>query len=137
MISQFNSMLNLTHVAVGKRTLRYLKGTMEMELVFDGSQGSNLVRYCDADFANEENRKSISGCFDGWREYCLGIQKAKHSCNIYIGSGVAGDAVGVLKTSIGVVGDVGIAGGVAGGAEDAVRGVDRSTKSRSESESES
>lgn len=37
-----------THWSAMKRTLRYLKGTMDLKLKFDGSKPLELVGYCDA-----------------------------------------------------------------------------------------
>lgn len=59
--SQFQS--NATEVQwVGlKRILRYLKGTLNWGLCFRGSSDVPLVGYVDADFANQADRKSVTG----------------------------------------------------------------------------
>ena len=59
-ISQFNNLPNKTHHAVAKRVLRYLKGTLHVGITFSGSLGLELKLYCDADWADGEDRKSIS-----------------------------------------------------------------------------
>src|SRR5205814_3443060 len=59
-ISQFNNLPNKTHYAIAKRVLRYLKGTLHTGITFSGSLGLELELYCDADWADGENRKSIS-----------------------------------------------------------------------------
>ena len=56
-ISQFNSTSNETHHAVAKRVLRYLKGTVQVSITFSGRL--RLELYCDADWADGEDRKSI------------------------------------------------------------------------------
>ena len=58
-VSQFNNSPNETHSAVAKRVLRYLKGTIDMGITFSGSIGLKLELYCDADWAEGEDRKSI------------------------------------------------------------------------------
>ena len=58
-ISQFNNTPNETHHAVAKRVLRYLKGTVHVGITFSGSLGLGLELYCDADWADGEDRKSI------------------------------------------------------------------------------
>src|SRR5205814_6334732 len=59
-ISQFNNSPNQTHYAVAKRVLRYLKGTLHVGITFSGSLGLKLELYYDADWADGEDRKSIS-----------------------------------------------------------------------------
>ena len=59
-ISQFNNSPNQTHYAVAKRVLRYLKGTVNVGITFSGSLGLELELYYDADWADGEDRKSIS-----------------------------------------------------------------------------
>ena len=59
-ISQFNNLPNETHYAVAKRVFRYLKGTVNVGITFSGSLGLVLELYCDADWADGEDRKSIS-----------------------------------------------------------------------------
>ncbi len=45
-----------------KHVLRYLKGTMNQKLIYTGSDDEmHLIGYCDADSANSEDRKSITG----------------------------------------------------------------------------
>jgi hypothetical protein len=62
-ISQFSSNPSTTHLQVAKRILRYLKGTISNGITYRRSSGSQdpIVRYCDSDFANGEDRKSIAG----------------------------------------------------------------------------
>ena len=58
-ISQFNNAPNESHYGVAKRVLRYLKGTLYVGITFSGSLGLELEIYCDADWADGEDRKSI------------------------------------------------------------------------------
>jgi hypothetical protein len=58
-VSQFNNSPNETHLSVSKRILRYLKGTIDMGITFSGRKGLKLELYCDADWAEGEDRKSI------------------------------------------------------------------------------
>jgi hypothetical protein len=62
-ISQFSSNPSTTHLQVAKRILRYLKGTISNGITYRRSSGSQdpIVGYCDSDFANGEDRKSIAG----------------------------------------------------------------------------
>ena len=47
---------------IAKHVLRYLKGTIDQKLIFQGSKDEmHLLGYCDADWANVEDRKSING----------------------------------------------------------------------------
>ena len=59
-VSQFSNLPNTSHYAVVKHVLRYLKGTLHVGVTFSGSLGLVLVLYCDADWADGEDRKSIS-----------------------------------------------------------------------------
>jgi Reverse transcriptase (RNA-dependent DNA polymerase) len=65
--SQYNSKPNTSHEAVGKRGLRYLSGTQNLALVFDGRHGINMKGYVDAGFANLEGRTCISGWISLWQ----------------------------------------------------------------------
>ena len=58
-ISQFNNSPSETHYAVAKRGLRYLNGSIDMGITFSGRLGLKLEMYCDADWGNGEDRKSI------------------------------------------------------------------------------
>ena len=58
-ISQFSNSPNETNYAVTKRVLRYLKGTFDVGITFSGSLGLGLKLYCDTDWADGEDRKSI------------------------------------------------------------------------------
>ena len=54
------------HETMAKHVLRYLKGTIDKELVFckHTEQNMRLLGYCDADWGNADDRRSITGyCF--------------------------------------------------------------------------
>ena len=51
-----------THLTMAKHVLRYLKGTIDRCLTFrKSSEPLGLVCFCDADWANAEDRKSVTG----------------------------------------------------------------------------
>ena len=63
-LSKFLACYDESHWKQAKRVLRYLKGTKSLCLKIDCSDqvGAFQVQaYCDADFANDEDRRSISG----------------------------------------------------------------------------
>ena len=59
-ISQFNASPNSTHEAAAKRGLRYLAGTPDVGITYDGTEGLVIEAYSDADYAAGEDKKSIS-----------------------------------------------------------------------------
>lgn len=62
-ISQFAAKPTQTHLQAAKRVLRYLKGTMDYKLNFDGDKNDmRLTGYCDSNWGNDLNtRRSTSG----------------------------------------------------------------------------
>ena len=60
-ISQFSSNPSTLHESAAKRALRYLNGTRNFGITFDGNRGLVLEGYSDADWGAGEDRKSISG----------------------------------------------------------------------------
>ncbi len=67
-LSQFLSCAQQSHMTMAKHVLRYLKGTINEKLSFTKMSTSNdnisITGFCDADWANGEDRKSITGyCF--------------------------------------------------------------------------
>lgn len=63
-LSQFLSNPSMEHWKAAKRVLRYLQGTIELGIIYDGKyeQPNKLIAYSDADFATcIDTRKSISG----------------------------------------------------------------------------
>jgi hypothetical protein len=61
MVSQFNSEPTSTHEAVTKRILRYLNGTKDWGITFQGNVGLKLEAYSDADHGAGHDRRSILG----------------------------------------------------------------------------
>ena len=61
-LSQFMSNPSETHWTGVKRVLRYLRGTSNYGLVYDGNGSNELYGFCDADWAGDMNtRRSTSG----------------------------------------------------------------------------
>ena len=68
-LSQFMVQPTKCHLTAAKRVLRYLKGTLDKQLVFTKSDNLvELIGFSDSDWASGEDRKSISG-------YCFQLQK--------------------------------------------------------------
>ena len=63
-LSQFNANPSNAHFQAAKRVFRYLQGTQATGLVYSGKHNADITiqAYCDADYAADGNRKSISGC---------------------------------------------------------------------------
>ncbi len=61
-LSQFSSNPGYSHWMALKHLLRYLKGTINYKIKYDGSLGSSIVGYCDSDWGNGiDDRRSITG----------------------------------------------------------------------------
>ena len=60
-ISQFSSNPSTIHESAAKGVLRYLNGTRNFGITFNGNRGLILEGYKDADWGAGEDRKSISG----------------------------------------------------------------------------
>ncbi|KAF0722124.1 hypothetical protein Ae201684P_020081 [Aphanomyces euteiches] len=61
-LSSHNHDHNQTHWRMAKRVLKYLKGTSDKALTFQGTLTGQPVAFCDADFANDLNdSKSVTG----------------------------------------------------------------------------
>ena len=61
-LSQFANNYGKEHWEAGKNILRYLKGTMDMGIVYRKDDNLDLVGYSDSDFAGDKcDRKSTSG----------------------------------------------------------------------------
>ena len=61
-LSQFMSKPTKVHMGIAKRVLRYIKGTIDQSVIFTKSdEPVKLYGYCDADWASEVDRKSITG----------------------------------------------------------------------------
>ena len=53
-LSQFNNNPTEEHIKYAKHVLRYLKGTKELKIKYDGDSDAGLIRYSDSDWG--ENR---------------------------------------------------------------------------------
>ncbi|KAK6121016.1 hypothetical protein DH2020_045235 [Rehmannia glutinosa] len=61
LISRYMENPTTTHMKVAKRILRYLKGTINVGLVFERDDGVKLKGYVDSNYANDkDNRKSTT-----------------------------------------------------------------------------
>ena len=60
-LARFMSAPTQTHWKAAKRELRYLKETKDEKLVYKANPCKDLIIHADADFANGEESKSISG----------------------------------------------------------------------------
>ena len=49
------------HMKLARRVIRYLKKTIDTKLVFNRDGDKELIIFADADFANDESGKSVSG----------------------------------------------------------------------------
>lgn len=61
-LSQYNSNPGPEHVTAVRHLMKYMVGTQDYALVFDGNMGDRLIGYSDADYGeNRDHRHSITG----------------------------------------------------------------------------
>jgi len=61
-LSQYMPKPTSVHMTMAKHVLRYLKGTSDYKLVFRKSNvDMSLIEFCDADWGNSQDRRSITG----------------------------------------------------------------------------
>jgi len=60
-ISQYSQKPTATHEKAAKQGLRYLSGTIEEGITYDGKEGMKLKGWSDASWGAEEGRESVSG----------------------------------------------------------------------------
>ena len=61
-LSQFNNNPTKEHIKYAKYVLRYLKGTKELKIKYDGSSDARLIGYSDSDWGeNRDGHHSTSG----------------------------------------------------------------------------
>lgn len=61
-VSRFNQNPGTAHWAAVKRIFRYLKGTLDKVLTFDGKKSPDIVGYSDSDWASDvDDRRSTTG----------------------------------------------------------------------------
>ena len=61
-LSQFNNNPTEEHIKYARYVLRYLKGTKELKIKYDGASDADLIRFSDSDWGeNRDDRHSTSG----------------------------------------------------------------------------
>jgi hypothetical protein len=61
-LAQFGLNPDEEHLAAAQHVFQYLKATRDYRLTYDGNAGSELVGWCDADWASDpDNRRSTTG----------------------------------------------------------------------------
>src|SRR5277367_2799972 len=60
-ISQFSQMPTTMHEKASKQGLRYINGTVDEGITFNGNLGMRLKAWSDANWGGEEGRESVSG----------------------------------------------------------------------------
>ena len=60
-----------THLIVAKRILSYLKGTIDLGLIYSSSNDFNLVRYCDSDYMGDVDARKNTFSFVFFLGGCL------------------------------------------------------------------
>jgi hypothetical protein len=79
-LSQFLVEPRCVHLVAAKHVMRYLKGTMDYGLSYDGDHDFTLTRYTDADWAGSvADRKSTSGCCFSLGSAMISWQSRKQS----------------------------------------------------------
>jgi hypothetical protein len=80
-VSQFMCNPGNPHVIATKRILRYLKGTMSLELKYTRSETNELTGYADSDWANGmDDRRSITGYAFMYANAAVSFKSKKQSC---------------------------------------------------------
>ena len=87
-LSQYVSMPDDTHMIIAKHVLRYLKATTFERLTFRKSVDNlSLSSFCDSDWRNSQDRKSITGyCFTLTNEGPLISWKYKNQQSVALSS---------------------------------------------------
>jgi hypothetical protein len=79
-LSQFLVEPRHVHLVVAKHVMRYLKGTLDYGLGYDGDQNFTLSGYTDLDWAGSvSHRKSTSGCCFSLGSAMISWQSTKQS----------------------------------------------------------
>ncbi len=79
-LSSFVSCYNDSHYQAAKRILRYLKHTMNYGLTYSKSEIGDPYAYVDADYANGEDRKSVTGYVTMHLGAAITWQSKKQNC---------------------------------------------------------
>jgi hypothetical protein len=79
-LSQFLVEPRHVHLVAVKHVMRYLKGTLDCGLSYDGDHDSTLSGYTDLDWAGSvSDRKSTSGCYFSLGSAMISWQSRKQS----------------------------------------------------------
>ena len=63
LMSRFMASLIELHLQAAKRVLRYLKGTIDLGILYQKRGNGELIAYTDNDYAGDiDDRKNTSGC---------------------------------------------------------------------------
>ena len=80
-LSQYLTDTRSVHLIAAKHILRYLKGTIDYGIKYDGNQKINLEGYVDSDWAGSViDRKSNSGCCFNTGSCVISWFSRKQSC---------------------------------------------------------
>src|SRR5215472_2286271 len=61
-LSQFGSNPDEEHLSAAIQVFRYLKGTQDLRLIYDGRKGTELIGFSDSDWASDpDTRRSTTG----------------------------------------------------------------------------
>ena len=87
-LSQYMNAPRMAHLNAAKNVLKYLKGTINAELVYRKSDKPLILHgFCDSDFAGSEDRRSVTGyCFKLNSESALISWKTKKQSVVALSS---------------------------------------------------
>ena len=84
-VSLFNSKPNQTHLTAVKRIMRYLKGTIDMQLSYTRSPSTRLLGYADADWAGDiDMRRSTSGNVFIYANGAISYMSKRQTTTLYL-----------------------------------------------------
>ncbi|XP_075109026.1 secreted RxLR effector protein 161-like [Nicotiana tabacum] len=100
LVSRYQTDLGLAHWQAVKRIMRYLKGTTDYALCYQGGKDLRLVRYIDADHRGDlDERKSTSGYVFLLSDDAISWSSKKQSCiTIYDGSRIRGSRISSIRS---------------------------------------
>ena len=79
--ARFSASPTKSHWTAVKRILRYIKGTLDLGLLYSNGESVNLVGFSDADWAGDQNdRKSTSGYIFQLSNGAVSWRSKKQSC---------------------------------------------------------
>ena len=59
-LAQYGSNPNEEHLAATQQVFQYLKATRDLRLTYNGNTGSELIRWCDADWASDPDTQCLT-----------------------------------------------------------------------------